>query len=244
LTGRSTTERASVCHALGLGLALGVYPVVVTGEGQNLPFDIDVEPVTDELLLADRIDEALFGVHPTTGATSVVATARRVLGERAPADPVEADRMVRLRLQDERRSGEAVLTPVWPARYADPAAPRCFHVMPFSQPWSDTVRDQVREACRRSGTRYRRGDDADGTEVIRAIWEEISLATCLVVDLTGLNVNVCLELGLAQALGRRALLFTQDDPAQTLFPEIAKLQVRRYAPGDGRLANLALQAPS
>jgi hypothetical protein len=79
-----------------------------------------------------------------------------------------------------------------------------------------------------SGFEYRRGDQSRGVHVIRSIWDEICRSSAMIVDLTGLNENVCLELGLAQAVGTPLLLMTQDDVGRTLFPEIAKLRASRY----------------
>jgi len=78
--------------------------------------------------------------------------------------------------------------------------------------------------------RYRRGDETGDPNVIRSIWQEICRATDVVVDLTGLNLNVCLELALCQTLGRRTLLVARSDSGtiNRLFPEIAKLQVHPY----------------
>jgi hypothetical protein len=120
-----------------------------------------------------------------------------------------------------------LIRPFWPAFYPDPGEPRCFHVMPFSEPWSNHTRDVVRAACGDS-VRFRRGDETGDPNVIRSIWEEVCRAAYVVVDLTGLNPNVCLELGLAQVVGRPTLLVARSDRNLELFPEIAKLQVRRY----------------
>ena len=61
------------------------------------------------------------------------------------------------------------------------------------------------------------------------IWDNLCQASHLVVDLTGLNANVALELGIAHALGRNVLLITQDSVEQVHFPSLAKLRVHRYS---------------
>jgi hypothetical protein len=101
--------------------------------------------------------------------------------------------------------------------------------MPFSEPWSDDAREAVRSACGERA-KYRRGDETGDPNVIRSIWEEICRATDVIVDLTGLNLNVCLELAVCQTLGRRTLLLARSDSRtiSQLFPEIAKLQVHHY----------------
>jgi hypothetical protein len=64
--------------------------------------------------------------------------------------------------------------------------------------------------------------------VIRSIWEEIACATHVVVDLTGFNANVALELGIAHTLGRPCLLVGQDATVKHLFPMIAKQRFFSY----------------
>ena len=236
LTVPAARARASVCHALGLSLALGRYPLVLAKAGRSLPFDIDIEaqyltPAQARSgIVAKRLDEALFAVHRTTGESSVAATARQVPGAPRSTDGIELKAQLEHLLSPSAGTPAALLHPVWPASYPDSKHPTCFHVMPFGKDWSAVVRDKVRKAVERSGFEYRRGDQTRGVHVIRSIWDEICRASAVIVDLTGLNENVCLELGLAQAIGRPALLMTQDDIGKALFPEIAKLRVSRYSP--------------
>jgi hypothetical protein len=68
--------------------------------------------------------------------------------------------------------------------------------------------------------------DAD---IIRSIWDNLCQASHVVVDLTGLNANVALELGIAHALGRNVLLVTQDDLDRAPFKSLGKLRVHRYS---------------
>jgi hypothetical protein len=237
LTMPAQRARASVCHALGMSLALGRYPLVLAPAGTSLPFDIDVEaqyltPAQARSgIVARRLDEALFGLHATGAESSVAATARQLPGTPRCADGVELEMQLEHQLAG---AGDApprtLLHPVWPASYPDPKQPTCFHIMPFGKAWSGSVRDKVRRAVEHGGLEYRRGDQSRGVHVIRSIWDEICRASAVIVDLTGLNENVCLELGLAQAIGRPMLLMTQDDVGRSLFPEIAKLRVSRYAP--------------
>ena len=63
--------------------------------------------------------------------------------------------------------------------------------------------------------------------------EEICRATHVTVDLTGLNPNVCLELGIAQTLGRRTLIIGRDGTERALagaLPGAAKWRCHTYAP--------------
>jgi hypothetical protein len=65
--------------------------------------------------------------------------------------------------------------------------------------------------------------------VIRSIWEEIARATHVVVDLTGFNANVALELGIAHTLGKKVLMVGHDDAVDNLFSSIRKLRVKKYS---------------
>jgi hypothetical protein len=98
----------------------------------------------------------------------------------------------------------------------------------FSQEWSNKVRELVSQSCNERDVLYRCGDGSDETRIIRAIWKKICRANHVVVDITALNVNVCLELGLVHALGRHTLILHRKDEPFELFPEISKVQVRLY----------------
>lgn len=251
--------RATVAYSLGCGLALGILPVVVSNEAE-LPFDIDISAAvfhgagSDEQVLSEAIDRAFFS-YPSVGAMSSVkrtlldmagqatgddATTRvlcKRIAEGHVKDPLDAKGVAQQLLGAMGNPEFALLTPIWPGFYPDPASPRCFHVMPFSECWSNEGRETVRQICKTRGVAYRRGDESDENRIIRAIWEEICRANFVLVDLTGLNTNVCLELGLAHALGRNTLIISRDEASnETLFPEIRKLQVLRY--GSGELAAL------
>jgi len=76
-----------------------------------------------------------------------------------------------------------------------------------------------------------RGDVAEEGEIIKSIWEEIGRATHITVDLTGFNPNVCLELGIANALGRNTLLVGRegtDKKLSEMLPSVAKRRCHTY----------------
>jgi hypothetical protein len=137
----------------------------------------------------------------------------------------------------ERNGGGkwALLHPLWPGSYPSVLDRRCFHIMPFA-PAFNTVRDRVRRACEGAGADYVRADEVFEPNVIRSIWNEICRATHVVVDLSGVNANVCLELALAQTIGRRLLIVARPHgkkgQIEGLFPEIAKLQIKLYESED------------
>lgn len=117
----------------------------------------------------------------------------------------------------------------WPPVYPKlEETPHCFHVMPFSMKWSDACRDYVRTLCRRQGWKYSRGDEADEQRIIRGIWTEIGQASAVLVDITGNNPNVALELGLVHALGRPYRVVSQDSPEKARFSNLEKIQVHYY----------------
>jgi len=245
LTSGSKEDWPSVCHSLGTALALGVNPVVVVDADSVLPFDLDVHPVQSDGDLGAALDEALFTIpRVETGALSSDTVAevlrrcdqqhattimlRKGLSE-AALDTTEVETSLTLLASINGRGKWALIRPAWLGFYPSLNDRRCFHIMPFSEPWSNDAREAVRSACSER-VRYRRGDETGDPNVIRSIWQEICRATDVVVDLTGLNLNVCLELALCQTLGRRTLLVARSDSGtiNRLFPEIAKLQVHPY----------------
>ncbi|MGH9875528.1 MAG: hypothetical protein ACRD9S_23985 [Pyrinomonadaceae bacterium] len=231
-------------HALGTALALGIYPMVVVDTPEDLKFDIDLQPVIKSSL-AEGLDRALFGIQRSEVSEALPATISKVVERSNGTDaatllskqtltaheaigPLQTEKILsRLSLTNGGNKW-GLLFPTWPGSYPEPNQRRCFHVMPFSEPWSNEAREAVRRACGENIT-YRRGDETEDPNVIRAIWQEICRASEVVVDLTGLNCNVCLELALCHALGRRVLLVARNDgTVERLFPEIAKLQVKKY----------------
>ena len=55
----------------------------------------------------------------------------------------------------------------------------------------------------------------------------------MLVDVTGRNANVALELGLVHALGRPYRVVAEGEPMDHLFPALAKVQVHPYGPEPG-----------
>ena len=53
----------------------------------------------------------------------------------------------------------------------------------------------------------------------------------MIVDVTGLNLNVCMELGFAHALGRPTLILRRAG-SKSFFAAIAKLQLPDYSDAD------------
>jgi hypothetical protein len=227
--------------------------VIVTREGDSLPFDVDIAPcemsgdaTADEQALVTALDDAWYGQQRTSGMSCLAEThafldrvtrdhpRRRmldvsgVLDGQQIDDPVGFAGCVKQIVREQGLRDLEVIFPAWPGRYPDDAAPTLFHVMPFSEPWSDDVRDAARGLCSGRGYLYRRGDESDEGRIIQAIWDDICAAHLVLVDLTGLNLNVLIELGMAHALGRTVLTVRQGSVRARLPRNIEKLRVLDY----------------
>ena len=243
---------AAAAYELGIALALGRAVIIVATESQDLPFDLDIEPIrlsneqTDLDNLSAAVTHALYSLQRGGAGSSVQASVNYVhnqfcnhadhhvrvsantLAAEAKGDPIRAKHLIASTLNFLGADAPQVLWPVWPGSYPDPAVKRCFHVTAFGQSWSETTRQVVKEACA-TRVEYIRGDQVLDPDVLRSIWDEICRATHVVVDLTGLNANVALELGIAHTLGRNVLLISQDQQPEHYFRAIAKHRIHRYA---------------
>lgn len=238
---------AAACYEIGIALVLGK-PIVVLASTAPLPFDIDIEPVraVDPTAIGEAIDEALIarqrvGGVGTAGALTELATAarRRFVGQLFLMDTLDAqvDQPIAiasalqtvLQVYTQQAQGIAIVAyPTWRRRY--PAVEtRLFHIMPFRAPWSDAVKAAARRATEARAAVYRRHDDVADPQILRSLWDELTCATHCLVDLTGLNANVALELGVADALGTPTLLVGQTGTVATLFPMIRRTRVIEYA---------------
>ena len=246
---------AAVSYELGIALTLGRAIVVLANEGQDLPFDLDIEPIRlqgdgrDGARIAGAINEAMYGLQ-RGGEDSAIAATRDYLNERfsggrnfivaqslklidddVARDPVKFRRFVEPILGSSEPNAPQIVFPAWPGSYPRPGLGRCFHVSPFRPAWAGETMKIVAAACKtaKPSLKYIRGDQVPDPNIIRSIWDNLSQASHVVVDLTGLNANVALELGIAHTLGRNVLLVTQDANLQNHFPALAKTRVRRYS---------------
>ena len=91
--------------------------------------------------------------------------------------------------------------------------PKAFVIMPFHEPWSEKVYDQLIKpaiegaslACVRGDTSLRIGD------LSQNIWNEILEAGIIVADVSAINANVFYEIGLAHAVGKEVFILKQKD---------------------------------
>jgi hypothetical protein len=260
---------AAVAYELGMALAIGYPVVIIAAEGQDLPFDLDISALRlpepfDKLggELPETLERAVYGMQRREHGNSLEAT--RLYLRRAIAAPGIAsvddalgamDEMVDHNAVKLRRLAESVIGwagdaqqmeivfPCWPGSYPDSSRPTLFHVTPFGPAWANRTMAIVSDACRQSPApvSYVRNDQVLDAEVIVSIWKHLCTATHVVADLTGVNPNVALELGMAHTLGRNTLLVSQDDPAEATVLHLAKARVHRYAldgSGERSLTNL------
>jgi hypothetical protein len=226
-------DLADACYQMGIAFALGRTVVVTVPGGVVTPFDVGVAPIILDKettkaveLIAGALEAALFDVGlGSEENTSAETFQHAILESRSSFSSDHLKKFVeRLRVagsdafdpfQVEQNlatlwtgldSAPMFIYPAWPGRYAGETA-RCFHIMPFSEPWSDSVRDSTKEACRDAGVEYDRGDIGEGeSRVRREIWQKIGKATHIIADMTGNNPNVAFELAMAHTLGARPVL--------------------------------------
>ncbi len=250
---REGSQLAAVTYELGIARTLGKPLVVLAKEGQVIPFDIDIEATLlsgstqDSIVISEAMDLALVWMMPRPRESGVSQTIDQVLATYPlPHANVYVDQTLK-QLKKLKDDPDPVLTtaalntlieyldedlmllhPVWSPNYPRVGETRIFHVMPFRTDWADSVADCVERVCRTSRTKYIRGDRVKEANIIRSIWDEINKASHIVVDLTGFNANVALELGLAHTLGRPTLLVGQGDTKDHLYPMIAKERIASY----------------
>jgi nucleoside 2-deoxyribosyltransferase len=243
---------AAVAYELGIAMALGRPVILIAKEEQNLPFDLDIEPLklrsgSDQAAdMADALDQAVYTLQRGTAGCSIEKSVRHFrsrfgghsdfnvrlsmepLSEEVVKDPVKTRLLMASPLTFLGTGGPFVLDSTWPGDYPDPDNPRCFHVSAFGPAWAATTMRILEESCP-PGLEYIRGDISQGQDILRSIWDEICRATHVVTDLTGLNTNVALELGLVHTLGRKVLLISQDPQPERYFRAVAKHRIHRYA---------------
>jgi hypothetical protein len=250
------SELASTAYELGLAFATGKAVVVITNPGEKLPFDVDLNPVefgseADASALLDRaLDDALY-IPQRGGKASSLPTSlahlssllsghpRRLsfeamgwLDESLTEDPAGFAAIGPQLLRSLPHAGLCILHPAWPGAYPSAAERRCFHVMPFTTSWSAAVRDTLRDACVKLGISYERGDMSREGRIIHAIWNEICRAHLVVVDVTGGNLNVLIELGMVHALGRASLVVRNRGEPHVRVPSLDKVRTLEYGDHD------------
>jgi hypothetical protein len=251
-------ELAQTCYELGAAIAAGASIVVAVSAGANTPFDV---PVLQEYVRSDfDVDRVIDAVEraafeSTWGGLAEGRDARarllheyesRYLGEtrddiawrmlRQSEDPLDFFNWLQRTVQGASSLAPQVLLPAWPGRYA--TEPVCFHVTAFRD-WSKATSAIVEETCREHGARYVRGDRSAEQRIDRAIWDGLTAASTVLIDITNLNPNVALELGMTHAIGKPyRLVYNRDVDADgrrelRLFRSIERDQVHGYSSSGG-----------
>lgn len=247
-------DRAAVAYELGMARTLGRPVVVLARHDQDIPFDVDVEPIRlsgttrDIAAVSDAIDRALVWTMPRPRSSAVAKTIGRALHLysiphadtyvdqtlkqlqrlQSDQDPVATTSALETLVNFLGDEGLMLIHPVWPPEYPEPDTIRLFHVMPFQPNWANKAAARVEAACAAKGVHYVRGDRVRDANVIRSIWKEINQATHVLIDLTGFNANVALELGIAHTLGRPTLMLGRGNTVKRLFPMITKQRFYPY----------------
>jgi hypothetical protein len=246
-------ESPQVFYELGLALVLGTELLILARRDANVPFDVAQEVHTyanaEELneYLSLHLEESLYGLQSVgSEGSSVVSTVnyaerlaaavgdtglthvaldslREVISD--PIGVAPALQLLNSFLQDH---AQIILYPRWPGCYPDPNNPRCFVVMPFRKKLDPAYR-LIEELCETAQPEVApiRGDVAEEGEIIRSIWEEIGRATHITIDLTDFNPNVCLEFGIANALGRNVMLIGREGTDKQLKKKLPNVATRR-----------------
>jgi len=244
-----------VYYELGIALALGTQLLLMAGEGVAIPFDVAQQVSSyprkgpSTAWLAQELDDALYSLHVRGGKTSglratldyatqlaaadrengVLRVALTALGE-AGHDPIKFANALGSLNTFLGPNAHEIVFPRWPGGYPKAAEPRCFAVMPF-RPECEVAYASMASAATKTNVTMVRGDQAEGQEIIESIWQEICHATHVSVDLTGYNLNVCLELGIAHALGRNVLMIGTEGTERELqrkLPNASKWRCHTY----------------
>ena len=251
---------AAVAHDAGWADVLGIPTVVITRRGAPMPFDIAPDPAVLEGDDADvdriiaGIQLALYGRQRASPGSSVADTVEHLRTRIGPADRASAELLDGLHNVHDAITAQRVLHTVvdrmrgahpllvLPSRaggYPAPDRPALFHVSAFRD-WSEVAQQEVHAACRRAGIEYGIGNARLDPNILGAVWNDLCRADFVVADITYLNPNAVLELAIAQALGRRTVILSQNQGAHEHLAVLASRRVQHYDADAGRAGLAAL----
>lgn len=256
---RAAGPTAQVAYEYGWSLVLGVPTVAVARAEQPTPFDVDVEPARlvgdlerDSTAVALGIQAALIGrqrdarasvdLTPTIehlkGRFATDASARDLLARMEGSDDATAVQLAAESLLDRPGGHGAMLAlPAYEPVYPPVVGRRAiFHVTAF-RPWSRPCEESLRRICG-DAIDYRIGYEHLDPDIMGAIWRDLASAAYVVADVTLLNPNVALELGVAHALGRPTLVVTRTPGLGKHMPALAKVRTHAYDATDAGLREL------
>ena len=243
---------------LGQAYALGTELLLMAREGTAIPFDVaqfvlsyrDADDLAEQLPAG--LDATLYGVqiHGLSGLMHSGLQRCRQLAEKAAGldhaavllsqleaavlSPLDFRAALEQFLGQLGNTRLMVLHPRWPAHYPAADERRCFVVMPFSEQLAATqaMYRLLDDDLTHAGVHVVRGDEAVGQDIVASIWEETARASHVLVDLTRYNLNVCLELGMADAIGRDTLLIGAEGTAEKRFAAVDKRRIHHYGNDD------------
>ena len=101
--------------------------------------------------------------------------------------------------------------PVFGAPHASPHWTKVFVLMPFAPKMKPIYEDHIKKMCSRLRLSVNRADNFFSSgQIIADIWSAINHCDVVLADLTGKNGNVFYELGIAHAIGKKAILMSQN----------------------------------
>jgi hypothetical protein len=260
LTAGRGTGIAAACFDAGMAMVLGKPMVMLSNASGWLPFDLAVPPTrlpgdeSDPGILGDALDQAMYwfpaegkrnrrtvdhllAAHPSpAGEAGLWRKQVAALGE--GADPLDQADHARKFLEFLGDGRSVLVRSNFPPAYPVPGRRKLFHVLPIGRHWAETLSATAQRICEAQGVQYLRGDHDRERDIMGGIWDGISTASHILVDLTDFSPNVALEAGIAEALGRPVLLAGQKRAIENLAAAIPMLTWTRVA-GDGSETRLA-----
>jgi hypothetical protein len=109
--------------------------------------------------------------------------------------------------------------------------PEVFVLMPFVEEMKPIFDDHIFKVCQRLHLSVKRADDFFGTRaIVNDIWSAIVFSRFVIADLTGKNGNVFYELGMAHAIGKDAIIISQNTDDVPFDLQHLRIIVYNYTP--------------
>ncbi|MET0009386.1 MAG: hypothetical protein ABW109_16115 [Candidatus Thiodiazotropha sp. 6PLUC4] len=243
-------KNAQVAYETGWALTLGVPIIITTRRGQPVPFDVDISPIfiegndkdVDRIVSAVQI--ALYGSHRRIANSTLKqsvqyarhwfksttdSTTENLLDKVVESNDATKVRLVLESVFDRlERKRPLIIVPAFEGSYPQQQL-QLFHVTAF-RTWSKVAEEEIRAACERYQIKYMIGYNRIDPDIMRAVWKDICHSSLIVVDITNLNPNALLELGIANALGRPTLVICQNQAPHLHLPAIQRIRIHYYNP--------------
>lgn len=143
----------------------------------------------------------------------------------------DAQTMVRAQTADQDTDGLITVRPI----FGEPIRRRqfdadIFMIMPFRDRFNTVYTDIIRPTVESLNLTIKRGDEFSSTAgvIMQEVWAAIYNAELVIVETTEVNANVYYELGIAHALGKPAILLTQNPNVEAWPFDIRHLRFLVY----------------